>query len=327
MVRIGLLGAGNIAGTMAETLNGMRQQGREDFALYAVAARDEARAKDFAETHGVEKAYGSYEAMLEDPLLDLVYVATPHSHHYEHIKLCLQAGKHVLCEKAFTVNADQAREVFRIAEEKSLLLTEAIWTRYMPARKLIDEVLASGVIGKPAMLTANLGYCIAHKERIQRPELAGGALLDLAVYPINFAMMHFGAPDQVSSAVQLTELGVDAQESITFQYADGRMAVLNASIYGLSDRRCVIYGSEGFLEVENVNNPQKLCVYDLKRRLVREVAVPEQVSGYEYEVDACIRVLETGALECPEMPHQESIRVMEVMDGLRRDWGVHYPCE
>lgn len=327
MIRIGILGAGNIAGKMAATINGMLAQGREDICLYAVAARELARAEAFAAHNQVEKAFGSYEEMLADAALDLVYIATPHSHHYAHIKLCLEAGKHVLCEKAFTVNAAQAKEVLAQAKEKQLLLTEAIWTRYMPSRARIDELLASDIIGKPWMLTANLGYLISGKERIIRPELAGGALLDIGIYPLNFALMHFGEPERVESSVQLTELGMDAQESMTLKYADGRMAVLNASTLGLSDRRGIIYGSKGYMEVENINNPERIRVYDAARALVLDEAVPKQISGYEYEVEACLRALAEGKTECEEMPHAETLRVMQHMDALRKSWGVHYPCE
>ena len=155
MLHIGILGAGRIAVTMAQTIRGMREND-EDVCLYAVAAREEERARTFAREHGAEKAYGSYEAMLSDPAVDLVYVATPHSHHYQHAMLCLSHGKHVLCEKAFTVNAQQAQELTRCARERGLLITEAIWTRYQPMRQTLADVLASGAIGQPEHLPANL---------------------------------------------------------------------------------------------------------------------------------------------------------------------------
>ena len=187
MVKMGILGAGKIAGVMAATLREM-----DSVECYAVASRDYDKANAFVKQYGFAKAYGSYEEMVKDSEVELVYVATPHSHHYDHIKLCLEHGKHVLCEKAFTLNAKQAEEVFAMAREKGLLLTEAIWTRYIPMRKRLDDVLASGVIGKPYMLTANLAYVVGDKERIVKAELGGGALLDLGVYTLNFASMVFG---------------------------------------------------------------------------------------------------------------------------------------
>lgn len=244
MIHIAILGAGRIAGTMADTLNGMKEKD-ERFCCYAVAARELERAEAFAKANGFEKAYGSYEEMLSDEKVDLVYIATPHSHHYEHMKLCLEHGKHVLCEKAFTVNAGQAEQILALAKEKRLLVTEAIWTRYMPMRDMINEVLASGVIGKPFMLTANLCYKINQKERLIRPELAGGALLDVGIYPLNFAGMAFGDDiEKVESSVQMTDTGVDAQENMTLHYRDGRMAALTASMNGLGDRRGMIFGEK-----------------------------------------------------------------------------------
>ena len=177
-MNIGILGAGNIAATMATTLQSLK-----NVTCYAVAAREKKRAQAFADKFGFQVAYGSYVDMLSDPNVHLVYIATPHSHHYEHIKMCLKHGKHVLCEKAFTANAAQAEEVILEAREKGLLLTEAIWTRYMPMRLTIDAIIKSGIIGTPTSLSANLGYPLEHKERMVKLELCGGALLDLCVYP------------------------------------------------------------------------------------------------------------------------------------------------
>lgn len=322
-MKVGIIGAGSIAGTMAGTVREM-----ENAENYAVAARDYGRAAEFAAKYGFEKAYGSYEELVRDPDVELIYIATPHSHHYDHVKLCLDHGKNVLCEKSFTVNEAQAREVLESAMEKKLLLTEAIWTRYIPMRKTLDDVLASGAIGRPYMLTANLGYIISKKERIMRPELAGGALLDVGIYPLNFASMVFGDEvETITGTAVMAETGVDAQNSITITYKDGRMAVLNSSAMALSDRRGVIYGDKGFIEVENINNCQGIRVFDQSRNLTASYDTPKQISGYEYEVEACIRAIENGELECPEMPHEETLRMMGWMDELRRQWGLVYPME
>jgi len=323
MVKMGILGAGNIAGTMAATIREM-----DSVECYGVAARDYDRAEAFAKTYGFSHAYGSYEEMLKDPDLELVYVATPHSHHYEHIKLCLEHGKHVLCEKAFTLNEKQAAEVLAMAEEKGLLLTEAIWTRYIPMRKRLDDVLASGVIGNPYMLSANLSYVVNWKDRIAKAELGGGALLDLGVYTLNFASMVFGDDvEKMTGEAVLNEEGMDMQHSITLVYKDGKMAVLNSSAMGLSDRRGVIYGDKGFIEVANINNCEGIRVYDLKRNLVAAYDRPEQISGYEYEVEACVYAIKRGETECPQMPHAQTLKMMRWMDELRRQWGVVFPCE
>lgn len=323
MVKMGIIGAGRIAGFMANTMKGMTSVSR-----YAIAARDYERAQHFAEEYGFEKAYGSYEELVADEEVELVYIATPHSHHYDHVKLCLEHGKHVLCEKAFTVNERQAAELFAMAKEKGLLLTEAIWTRYMPMRKTLEEVLASGVIGRPHMLTANLSYLIDWKDRIAKPELAGGALLDIGIYTLNFASMAFGNDiEQITGTAVFNEYGMDMQENITLVYRDGRMAALNASARSLSDRRGIIYGDKGYIETENINNCEGIRVYDLNRSLVASYETPQQITGYEYEVEACVYAIEHGETECPQMPHEETLQMLRWMDELRRQWGIVYPME
>lgn len=322
-LHIGILGAGNIADKMANTVAAMHGEGVQ---VLAVASRELPRAKAFAVAHGIPRAYGSYEAMLADADIHLVYVATPHSHHAAHAQLCLAAGKHVLCEKAFTVNEAQAKRVTAMAREKGLLLAEAIWTRYMPSRRLIDEIIASGQLGNVHSLQANLGYPIWEVQRMRDPGLAGGALLDLGVYPINFAMMALGDDvAEISGQAHLLDTGVDAVENITMRWPNGRQACLHATMMGPTDRSGFIYGEKGYLFVQNINNPEKLEVYDAGHHLVRSVPVPQQISGYEYEVRACKRAIEQGMCECPEMPHETSCRVMALADSLRRQWGVRFP--
>lgn len=322
-MKIGIMGAGGIAAVLAETMNKM-----PEVECYGVASRNLAKAQKFIEEHGFQKAFGSYEEMLEDPEVELVYIATPHSHHYKNMKMCLEAGKHVLCEKAFTVNAKQAEEIFKLAKEKNLLVTEAIWTRYMPSRKMIKDLLDEKIIGDVKKLTANLDYYICEVERIIKPELAGGALLDVGVYPLNFACMNFGSHiSEIKSAAQLTDTGIDGENMMTVFYADGKMAVLTSGIYGLSDRQGVFYGSKGYMVVDNVNNPNGIKVYNENRELIRDLAVPEQISGYEYEILEAIECINNKKLECPSMPHEDTIKMMRIMDGLREEWGVKYPDE
>lgn len=295
---------------------------------YGVASRDLTKSQEFIKAHGFNKAFGSYEEMLNDPEVELVYIATPHSHHYRHMKMCLEAGKHVLCEKAFTVNVKQAEEIFKLAKEKNLLVTEAIWTRYMPSRKMIKDLLDENIIGDARKLTANLDYYICKAERIVRPELAGGALLDVGIYPLNFACMNFGDKiSDIQSAVQMTDTGVDGENVVTLFYEDGRVAVLTSGIYGLSDRQGVFYGSKGYMVVDNVNNPIGIKVYNEDRELIRDIAVPEQISGYEYEIIETIECINNKKLECPSMPHEDTLKMMRIMDGIRKDWGMKYPDE
>ena len=328
-MRVGIIGTVRIAGTMAETIAAMKNNG-EAVELSAVASRDETKAKDFVNRLCPDaRPVAGYEELLKDDRVDLVYIATPHSHHARHMKMCIEHGKAVLCEKSFTSNAKEAEEVLALAEQKKVPVTEAIWTRYQPVRKMIDDQVASGVIGDVKYLTVDLSYTIAHKERIRRPELAGGALLDLGVYPINFASMVFGTDVlSVDGVAMLGETGVDLQETISIRYRNGAMACLSASALTTSEQRACICGSDGDIVVEHMNNPTRIHVH--KGREEKPAAtyqVPPQLTGYEYEVRACMRMLETGALECPEMPHEETIRVMRMMDHLRAQWHVVYPWE
>ena len=263
-MNISILGAGYIAGVMATTLQPLK-----DVTCYAVAARDKDRAQVFADKYGFAKAYGSYKDMLEDPDVELVYIATPHSHHYEHIKLCLNHGKHVLCEKAFTANARQAEEVLRLAESKGLLLTEAMWIRYMPMAKKIVEVVNSGIIGRATSLSANLGYPLEHSERHYKLSLCGGALLDLGVYVLNFASMIFGNEiESMAANCVKYRTGVDAQETIMLAYRDGRMATLYSTMLAQTDRRGLISGTNGYIEIDNINNFEAMRVLTFQLDLV-----------------------------------------------------------
>ena len=322
-MKIGILGCGGIARTLAGTFNAM-----EEVSCYAVASRSLEKAQTFASENGFEKAYGSYEELVADPEVGLVYIATPHSRHFEDMKLCIEAGKPVLCEKSFTINSAEAREISELSKSKGVYAAEAIWTRYMPSRGMIDEMIESGIIGTPKMLTANLSYVIAQNARIVDPALAGGALLDVGVYGVNFAIMHFGRDiEKIESSVQMTDTGVDGQESITIHYTDGRMAVLTHGIYSRSDRKGIIYGDKGYIVVENINNPSSITAYDMDDNELKRITVPEQISGYEYEVMEAIDMIEKHHTESASMPLSESIYIMELMDGIRQDWGLVYPKE
>ena len=320
---VGIMGSGNIAGIMAGTINKMK-----NVRVYAVASRQQVHADVFAGKYGCKKAYGSYADLAADKKVDLIYVATPHSEHYENVKMCLEAGKPVLCEKAFTLNAAQAEELVRIAAEHKVFLAEAMWTRYMPMLTTIREVIGSGIIGEPKTLTANLGYVISSKERLTNLALGGGALLDVGVYTINFALMIFGHNiSKIHSCCTFTETGVDEQNAICLQYYDGKVANLNSSMVSLSDRQGIIYGTKGFAVVENINNFESIAVYDKQYKKVASYKCPKQISGYEYEVAACIEAIKCGQIECAQMPHSETLRVMRIMDEIRSQWGMKYPCE
>ena len=319
-MKMGIIGAGGIARAMAGTISKM-----DDVECTAIAARDLERAQTFAEEFGFDRAYGSYDELLADPDVELVYIAIPHSHHCEWTINALNAGKHVLCEKPLAVNEEQSRQMTELAEEKGLLLAEAMWTRYMPSRQIISDLINSGIIGEIMSITANLGYKIDMNERIVRPELAGGSLLDLTVYPLNFASMILGDGfDSIDAVCSMTETGVDAQNNVTIRYPDGKFAALYTTIYTLTDRRGMIYGRNGMIEVQNINNPEYIRVWsDLRDpgpALVKEIKVPEQITGYEYEVEACARAIKDGLTECPEMPHAQTLEIMRQVEIIRKQF-------
>ena len=322
-MKLGIMGTGGIAHTVSKTLVQM-----PEIECFAAASRTLEKAEAFAAEFGFKKAYGSYEEMLADPEAQLVYICTPHSEHYENIKACLNAGKNVICEKAFTINAVQAAEVSALAKSKGLYLAEAIWTRYMPSRKIIDEVLASGIIGNVNIATANLSYVIAQNARIVDPKLAGGALLDVGVYGLNFALMHFGNDvERIETSVQMTDTGVDGVESLTLHFRGGRMAVLTHGIYTRGDRKGMFYGDKGYAVVENINDPSSISLYDVDDNLIKKIDMPEQISGYEYEFREAVKCIEEGRCESESMPLDESVFVLGLCDSIRKGWGLKYPQE
>ena len=323
-MNVAIIGTGNIACHMATALNGLP----EEIGAYAVASRNLEKAWEFAEKWHFQKAYGSYEELVKDPEVDLVYVATPHSIHYENVKLCLEHGKNVLVEKAFTANRKQAEELLNLAREKKLLLAEAIWTRYMPSRKLVEDLLKQGEIGTPISLDADFSIPISHVERLRSPELAGGALLDLGMYTLTFASMFFGDNvEKIESTCEKFSTGVDATDHILLKYSDGRVANLRTSMVLGPINEGKIVGTKGYLKIDNLNNFSKIESYDLEGNLKNTYYPPAQINGYEYEVLACKKALEEGALECPEMPWEETLRMMGWMDLLRKEWGIIYPFE
>ena len=331
-VNFAILGAGRIANALAKTVAMMTkdQQYSHLVAPYAVASRDGDRAAAFAQKYGFAHSYGSYQELLDDPQVDLVYIATPHSLHAEQAIACMKAGKNVLVEKSFTANADQARQVMETSESTGLLCTEAIWTRYMPSRSIIDDVISSGEIGTVKTVTANLGgYATVGKARMTDPALAGGALLDVGVYPLNFIDMVMGPKpiERVCTDWVRSPEGVDSQNSTTIFYQDGSMGAATSSMVSASDRTGGIWGDQGYLQCININNVESVDLYDADHQLKKRYPVPDQLTGYEYEVSSAAQAILDGKTECAQMPHKDTQRIMELMDSLRRQWGLVFPFE
>ena len=322
-LRIGIIGAGWIAEKAAITLNGLTE-----CECYAIASRSLEKAEAFANQWNVTRAYGSYAELLADPNVDLVYVATPHSHHYDVTRQALLADKPCLVEKAFMANYRQSKEIIDLAHERKIFLAEAIWTRYQPVVKIVRDLINSGRIGTPRLVTATLGYSMGEKSRIMQPDLCGGALLDLGVYALNFVRMFFPA-DIVSmeSTCVKSKTGMDLTNAMTLVLSDGMLCNLQSSAACVGDNIGVIAGTDGNLIIDNINNPQKVTVNTHDREFVEDIHVPKQITGYEYQFLACRQALIDGLLEPREMPHQETLYIMELMDGFRQKWGVRYPMD
>ena len=322
ILRVGIIGTGWIAEKAAITLNGLKE-----CEAYAVGSRTLEKAETFARQWKIAKAYGSYVELIADPDIDLVYIGTPHSHHYDVTREALMAGKPCLVEKAFMANARQTKEIIDLAHERKVFLAEAIWTRYQPVVKMMRELIA-GRIGEPRMLTATLGYSMGDKPRIMRPDLCGGALLDLGVYALNFVRMFFPA-DIVSIESQCvkSKTGMDLTNAISLVLADGMLCNLQSSAQCVGDNIGVVAGTEGNLIIDNINNPQQITVNGPDRTYIETIRVPHQITGYEYQFLACRQALIDGLLEPREMPHEETLYIMQLMDMLRKKWGVHYPMD
>ncbi len=323
VLRVGIIGAGWIAEKAAITLNGL-----QECECYAIASRQMEKAEAFAQKWNVKKAYGSYSELIADGDVDLVYVATPHSHHFDVTKEALMADKPCLVEKAFMANCRESREIIDLAHERKVFLAEAIWTRYQPAVDIINGLIGSGRIGIPRLVTATLGYSMGDKPRIMRPDLCGGALLDLGVYALNFVRMFFDA-DIVNMEGQCvkSKTGMDLTNAICLVLEDGILCNLQSSAACVGDNIGVIAGTEGNLIIDNINNPQTITVNGPDRTYIETIHVPEQITGYEYQFLACRKALAEGLLEPREMPHEETLFIMQLMDSLRQKWGVVYPMD
>lgn len=322
-MRVGIVGAGWIAEKAAITLNGL-----DVCECHAIASRSGEKARAFARKWNIPKAYGSYRELYADPDIDLVYVATPHSHHYEVTRDALMSDKPCLVEKAFMADYAQAAEMVELARKRRLFLGEAIWTRYQPVVKMVRDLLSEGRIGTPRLVTATLGYSMGEKPRIMRPDLCGGALLDLGVYAINFVRMFFPSDIiTIESQCVKSDTGMDLTNAISMILANGVLCNLQSSAACVGDNVGVIAGTDGNLIIDNINNPQIITVNTHDREFVEDIHVPPQITGYEYQFLACRDALANGLTEPREMPLEETLYIMEVMDGLRRKWGVHYPMD
>lgn len=318
-VRFGIIGLGNIASRFARVLSDA-QGGR----LFAVAARDKQRAERFAAEYGAQRSYGSYRALMQDPQVELVYIALPHNLHFAVAKECLLSGKSVLCEKPMVLSAAQAEELCSLARQKSLFLMEAMWTRCLPAIRRATGWVQSGRIGKVALIQAS--FCSRAEfnpdSRLFNPALAGGALYDIGVYPLMFAMGIAGEPPlQVEGTAELGPTGVDACNAFSLRFAGGALAALASATttYALPDG--IIYGTKGRIILPNFYRAQSAELYDDTGTLLERYEAPCP-DGFIYEIEHAARLLREGATESPLIPWRDSIACAGILERLREKWGI-----
>ena len=326
-IRWGILAPGWIAQQFAAALRrGTRQE------IVAVGSRNLDRARAFADEHGATTAYGSYEELVHDPQIDIVYVASPHSEHHRQARLALEAGKPVLVEKAFTRNAAEARDLVELAQAKGLFLLEGMWSRFLPHYDVVHQALQGGLIGEVTTVFADHGQHLYPNgpDRLSNPDLAGGALLDLGVYPISFADFVLGPFTSITATGTLTDRGVDQQEAVTVTNAAGALGVLHASMLAASACTASICGTDGRLDIGGTFYlPSRVQLHDRDGALIDGCDPSGDVAhqGMRYQAAEAARCLTAGAIESPLHPLAATVRIMEAMDEVRRQLGVRFPEE
>lgn len=318
----GIIGCGGIAHTFAKGLNKIANG-----SLAAVASNSQERANAFAATYNVDKRYNSYQDIVDDKDIDAIYIATTHNFHFENAKLCLLHGKHVLCEKPLTVNARQAEELIAIAKNNHVFLMEAVWTRFLPAIKKLQQVIATGIIGD--ILTVKADFSISGNfepsHRLLNKTLAGGALLDLGIYPITFAHIVFGQhPEKIKSSAVMGETGVDESSFYLFEYPSGQHATLSSSFIEHSPTQAIISGSKGYISVPEFLAAKEFSIHLPNKPVTTETFKRSDDENFMYEISHAITCINKGLTESPEFPLSETLNVMKTMDTLRSQWGLVY---
>lgn len=315
-----VVGTGYMASKMTAVLNSSGT-----VRPYAVVSRDIERALQFGRENGFKKAYDSMENMLADRKVDLVYIATPASEHAGQVRACIEAGKPVLCETPIALTAAEAESLFSLSASLDVLVVEAMHIRFLPFFKQIVSSISSGAIGTPVMLTANLASDIENIPRLQRPSLGGGALGDLGYFLLAFSTMVFGNQiKRIQSSCAFTPMRVDRQLSIVLQYKDDRMAVLSCTTSGNGESRAVIQGTRGYIVIEDLKNFSTATVYDSRRNKTASYKRGKIKSEFEFEMAAFTAAMKSGWKECPEMPHAQTLSMMQMMDFIRRQLGISY---
>jgi predicted dehydrogenase len=321
----GIVGCGGIAGTFAKDL-----QYTKGGKLHAVASRRKAKAAAFAKTHKAAVAYGSYDQLVADPDVDIVYVATPHPMHMENALTAIKAGKHVLCEKPIAMNAAQTKRMIAAAQKKGVFLMEAMWMRFFPAIGQVQKWIADGRIGQVQHIEADFGihFRVGPKHRLFNPALGGGALLDLGIYPVAFASMIYGAqPEKIISTVHKAKTGVDDHATIIFEYPNSATAALTTSSIVKLKNDARIFGTDGLITLDgHFFHPKRITVeVEGWRPVTKDYFQPG--TGMHFEAQHVHDCLRKDQIESDIFPLSESLAIMQTMDKIRRQWKLKYACE
>lgn len=319
----GIIAPGNIATTFCTALKEV-----DSAQLYSVASRTPSKAKAFADSFGFVKHAQNQQELLADPLIDIVYIASPHMFHADTAIECLKAGKAVLCEKPMSINSSEAERIFATATQYNTFFMEAVWTRFMPVYHQVLNWVNDGLIGDVKMVQASFGISRAFdpSHRLYDLNLAGGALLDVGIYPITFAQMVMQAPpEKISAFAHIGQSSVDESNAVTLQYKNGAIASLNSAINTKTSHEAWIYGTKGNIKIPDFWHPQtaELKTDDTETA----VSIEHRVNGYEYEIEEVHKCLQAQLIESPTMSWQHSETVMKIMDEVRSQVGLKYPNE
>lgn len=324
-IRWGIIGTGNIAKKFATGL-----QSVADAELVAVGSRSQESANKFANEFNIPTRHASYEALASDSNVDAVYIATPHNYHKDNALLCLKNYKNVLVEKPFAVNAQEAQEVINFAREQGVFLMEAMWTRFFPAMFKLRDLMAGGAIGDVLLVQADFGFRMGRviaEHRLFNPDLAGGALLDVGIYPISLASMVFGKqPSRIASMTHLGETGVDELSAAILGYEHNRMAIVSTAIMVNTPHEARICGTEGRIHMPDFWHPSELTLYR-NGQSPQTFELPIVGNGYNYEAIELANCVREGKLESNIMPLDETLGLMQTLDKIRAEWGLKYPME
>jgi predicted dehydrogenase len=322
-VRWGILGTGKIARAFATAL-----RDTPGAVLAGVASRSLEGAQDFGAEFGAAACYGSYQALADAADIDVVYIGTPHPMHIENAVMALNGGKGVLCEKPFTMNRREAEVIVALAREKKLFLMEAMWTRFMPALAEVRRIVASGEIGTVHQVTADFGFAATQDplHRLNNPELGGGGLLDLGIYPLSIAAALLGPVAEVQAMALMGETGVDIQTGFTMKHEGGGMSVCSCSLRAKTPAELTVSGSLGQVRMNTMfHRAQSVTVTTADG--ARTVDTPYLGNGYVHEAMEVGRCLKEGLLESPGMPLDETLHLMGVLDTMRGQIGLRYPAD